>query len=148
MFNILNHKGNAHQNGTKSQASVILATWDAEIRRIVVWGQPRQFVRHNLQTNHRKMDLKCDSSSTVPALQAQSPEFKSHSHLFSKKSAKLSLKWHWDFISPQPEWLTSNKQKNNNKSWQGRGAERNSLLVEMFSYYGHDYGETTTRTRI
>jgi hypothetical protein len=37
---------------------VILATWEAEIRRIMVQGQPRQIVHEtsSLKNNQRKMD--------------------------------------------------------------------------------------------
>jgi hypothetical protein len=53
---------------------VILATWEAEIRRILVGGQSRQMV---LKIPNTKMS---GSSYRTRALQVQSPEFKSHSH--------------------------------------------------------------------
>jgi hypothetical protein len=61
---------------------VILATWEAEMGRIVVQGQPGQIVLEtpNLQNNHNKMDWRCVFSSRAPALQAQSPEFKHQSY--------------------------------------------------------------------
>jgi hypothetical protein len=60
---------------------VILATWEAEIRRIMVQSQPRQIIHENphLQNKLSKMHWRCDSSSS-PALQAQNPEFKLQSH--------------------------------------------------------------------
>jgi hypothetical protein len=51
---------------------VILATWEAGIRGIAVWGQPGQIVsRSHLQNNQSKMDWRCVSSqwTGVPALQ-------------------------------------------------------------------------------
>jgi hypothetical protein len=46
---------------------VTLATWEAEIRRIVAWCQPRQIVQEtpHLQNNQSKMDWKHDSNSRV-----------------------------------------------------------------------------------
>jgi hypothetical protein len=39
--------------------SIILATWEAKIRRIVIQGQPEQIVQEtHLQNNHSKMDQK------------------------------------------------------------------------------------------
>jgi hypothetical protein len=52
--------------------SVIVATWEAEVWRITVQGQPRQPV---LQSNRSKMDWRYGWSSRTPALQAWSPEF-------------------------------------------------------------------------
>jgi hypothetical protein len=40
------------------------------------------------QSNHSKKDWKCDSSSRAPALQAQSPEFKSQYCAAKKKKVK------------------------------------------------------------
>jgi hypothetical protein len=41
---------------------IILATWEAEIGRIVVWGQlGKQFTRSHLQINQSKMDWSCGS---------------------------------------------------------------------------------------
>jgi hypothetical protein len=57
-----------------------LPTWEVEIGRITVQGQPWQTVRPHLQNNHNKMDWRCGSSSRVAALQAKSPEFKPQSH--------------------------------------------------------------------
>jgi hypothetical protein len=59
---------------------VILVTWEAEIRRIAVWGQPgggEQFLRPHLQNNQSKMDWRCNSRCRSPALQMWSPESKS-----------------------------------------------------------------------
>jgi hypothetical protein len=67
---------------------VTLATWEAEIRKIVVSGQPRQIVREtpilkkkkrererlHLQNYQSKMAWRCGTSSKAPAL--QSPEFR------------------------------------------------------------------------
>jgi hypothetical protein len=47
----------------------ILATWEAEIGRITVRGQPRQIVQEaHLQNNQSKMDWRRGSSSRAPAL--------------------------------------------------------------------------------
>jgi hypothetical protein len=62
--------------------SVILVTWEAEIGRIVVQGQPRKhFVRLRLQNNENKMNCRCGSRVE----QVQSPEFKTQSHTPPKK---------------------------------------------------------------
>jgi hypothetical protein len=45
---------------------VVLATWEAEIRKIPVQGQPREI---GGETPSPNMDWWYDSSSTVPALQ-------------------------------------------------------------------------------
>jgi hypothetical protein len=82
---------------------IILATWEAGIRRIEIWGQPRKiFMILHLQTNQSKMDWKCGSSSRAPALQIWSPEFKPHFHQINKighKSSKpnknLGTSSHW-----------------------------------------------------
>jgi hypothetical protein len=52
---------------------VILAIWEAEIRRIMVPGQPRQIVLKNshLINNQSKLDWRCGSSGRMPALQVQ-----------------------------------------------------------------------------
>jgi hypothetical protein len=58
---------------------VILATWEAEIKRMAVWGQPMQKVHEtppHLQNNKSKMDWRCGPSFRATALQAWSPEFK------------------------------------------------------------------------
>jgi hypothetical protein len=67
---------------------IILITWEAEIRRIVVPGQPQENSSQDpiSKSNQRKMDWKCVSSCRAPALQVQSPEFKSKSH---KKRIKV-----------------------------------------------------------
>jgi hypothetical protein len=66
----------------------ILAILEAEIRRIVTWGQPGQIV-HELpspkQPKKKKMDWKYGSNSRAPILQAQNPEFKLQ---FTKKGRK------------------------------------------------------------
>jgi hypothetical protein len=54
---------------------VILATWEAEIRRITVLENP-----YLLQNKQRKTDWRCGSSSRATVLQVQSPEFKHQSH--------------------------------------------------------------------
>jgi hypothetical protein len=49
--------------------SVILASWEAEIRRIKVQGQPRQIVHETyLQNSLSKMNERCGSSHRKPAL--------------------------------------------------------------------------------
>jgi hypothetical protein len=56
---------------------VILATWEAEIGKTEVGGQPEQIVWDpHLQNNQSKMDWRPGSSSRVPALQVQCPEVK------------------------------------------------------------------------
>jgi hypothetical protein len=49
--------------------SVTLVTWEAEIRRITVPGQPGQIVLETPSPNNqRKMDWRCGSSKRTPAL--------------------------------------------------------------------------------
>jgi hypothetical protein len=66
---------------------VILATWEAEIRRILVQGQPGQlgFVRPYLQNNYSKIGWRCGSSYRVPALQVWRSEFNSSPQSHIKK---------------------------------------------------------------
>jgi hypothetical protein len=45
---------------------VIPATWDAEIRRLAIAGQPEEI--DHLQNNQSKMDWRFGSSRRVPAL--------------------------------------------------------------------------------
>jgi hypothetical protein len=45
-------------------------------------------MRPNLQNNQSKMDWRCGSSDRIPALQAQSPEFKPQSHQKKRKKRK------------------------------------------------------------
>jgi hypothetical protein len=69
----------SNENSVKDQwlTSLNLATWEAEIRRIADRGQPRQVVHEtHLQSNQSKMNWTSGSSSTAPALQVQSSEFK------------------------------------------------------------------------
>jgi hypothetical protein len=59
-----------------SQALVVpaynLSYWEAKIRRISIWGQPREIVWETpLQNNKSKMDWRCGSSGRALALQAQ-----------------------------------------------------------------------------
>jgi DNA-directed RNA polymerase subunit N (RpoN/RPB10) len=68
---------------------VILATWEAEIRRIKVQGQPGQIV-HKIPSpkiiRKKKTDWRCYSSGRVPTLQVQSYEFKPQSYQKKKKA--------------------------------------------------------------
>jgi hypothetical protein len=67
---------------------IILATREAEIRRIVVQGQPGQMVHETppiSKITRTKMDWRSRSSGRVPALRAQSPKFKPQSHKKKKK---------------------------------------------------------------
>jgi hypothetical protein len=51
--------------------SIILATCEAEIRRVEVPGHPMQIVHEALSPNNQsKMDWKCSSSGRTPDLQA------------------------------------------------------------------------------
>jgi hypothetical protein len=64
-----------------------LVTWEAEIRRITVRGQPGQII-HKIpiyKIMRAKMDWRCGSSGGMPALEVQSPEFKPQSHQKKKK---------------------------------------------------------------
>jgi hypothetical protein len=57
--------------------SIILPTWEAEIGRIVVGGQPGQIVCENPSPKQPDQNgVRCGSSSRASALQMQSPEFK------------------------------------------------------------------------
>jgi hypothetical protein len=61
----------------------ILAIWKAEIERIVVWGQPRGRIVHEIPSpkyNQSKRDWICGLNDRVPALQVLSSEFKPQSH--------------------------------------------------------------------
>jgi hypothetical protein len=76
---------------------VTLATWDSEIWRIAVQGQPsKQFMRPppHLQNNQSKMDWRFGSSSRVPTLQVWSPEFKWQSHQNKKSRTSPRGIWH------------------------------------------------------
>jgi hypothetical protein len=56
---------------------IILATWEAEIRRITVWGQPGQIVCKTLLQNYQsKLDWRHGSRDRAPVLQAWSHELK------------------------------------------------------------------------
>jgi hypothetical protein len=65
-------------------------TWEAEIRTVVVGGHPRQIVLRIpiFRNNYSKIDRSCGSSSKVPALQVQNPEFKPQSHQETKAHKK------------------------------------------------------------
>jgi hypothetical protein len=54
---------------------LILATWEDEICRIAVQGQPKQIIHEtpHLQINQSQIYWRCASSGKVPALQAWSP---------------------------------------------------------------------------
>jgi hypothetical protein len=71
--------------------SVILAIWEAEIRRIEVHGPVQANSLTPSQDNQGKIDWRCGSSDRASALQVQSPEFKAHSYSPppQKKSIKL-----------------------------------------------------------
>jgi hypothetical protein len=76
----LNHHTNGGANKTKQNKKpkpknlcqwlilVILATWEAEIGRIKVRGQPQQVVPETPISKITEMDWRCSSSSRVPAL--------------------------------------------------------------------------------
>jgi hypothetical protein len=66
---------------------IILDTLEAKIERIVVQGQLRQIALKApiSKISRAKMDWRCGSSSTAPALQVQSPKFKPQSHQKKKK---------------------------------------------------------------
>jgi hypothetical protein len=65
--------------------SVIPATWEAEIEKIMIQGQPGHIVQ---ETPISKMDWRCGSNSRQSALQVQSPEFKPQSHRGKKKKER------------------------------------------------------------
>jgi hypothetical protein len=61
MLNMFSYQENANQNyveaGHVCLTPIILATWEVEIRRTEVQGQPRQIVHEpHLQNNQGKMD--------------------------------------------------------------------------------------------
>jgi hypothetical protein len=64
--------------------AVIIATWEAEIRRIIVRGQPMQIVpKHPISKITKvKLDWQCSSISRVPALQVKAM---SSNHSLTKK---------------------------------------------------------------
>jgi hypothetical protein len=67
-----------------------MATWEAKIGRILVWGQTRQIVHKTPSLNNQsQMDWRCGSSNWVPALQNWGPGFKFQSH--KKKKPKTYL---------------------------------------------------------
>jgi hypothetical protein len=103
--------------GHRWLTSVILVTWEAEIGRTVVWGQPRQTVRceWDLISKHRcKVDRRRGSRSKAPALQVRSPECKLQSHKQNKTQQKTvhppknqaseSTAW----VFPSVRWLATN----------------------------------------
>jgi hypothetical protein len=58
---------------------IILATWEAELRKIVVRSEwPNSSQEPQLQNNQNKMDLRCGFNCR--AQQVESPEFKLQSH--------------------------------------------------------------------
>jgi hypothetical protein len=73
---------------------VILATWETEIRRIVVRGQPRKLAHNTISKITRaKMNWRCGSCRRVLASQVQSPEFKlqPHQRQRERKSERESM---------------------------------------------------------
>jgi hypothetical protein len=74
---------------------VILATWEAEIGRIVVQGQSGQIVCKDpiSKITRAKMDWICGSSSRVSPLRVQYPEFKPQSHQKKKKKKKKEIEF-------------------------------------------------------
>jgi hypothetical protein len=82
---------------------VILATWGAEIRKIMVWGQPGQMVLDTTisKITRAKIDWGYGSNCRVLALQASNPEFKPQAHQKKKNTGSQSscsshdsqLKW-------------------------------------------------------
>jgi hypothetical protein len=75
--------------GRRQLTPIILVTWEAEIWRIKIWGQPRQIVWEifptlHFQNNLNKMDWRCGSSGRAPTLQVWDPEFKPQSNQKNK----------------------------------------------------------------
>jgi hypothetical protein len=69
-----------------------IITWETEIRRIEAWGQHRQTFLWDLNSKTTRAKwTRVGSSSRVPALQSQSPEFKPQSHKKKKKKKKKLL---------------------------------------------------------
>jgi hypothetical protein len=61
--------------------AIILATWEAELQKTEVWGQPGQTVQGTLSPKQPEQNgLEVWPSGSVPALQGWSPEFKPQSH--------------------------------------------------------------------
>jgi hypothetical protein len=79
---------------------VILATWEAETGRIEVRKQSRQIVCKTPppKITREKMEWRCSSSSLVPFLQEQSPEFETPVlYPAPKKSYHITLQGnYWD----------------------------------------------------
>jgi hypothetical protein len=67
-----------------SQEPVILATWEAEIQRIMVQGQSGLYLQKNHLNNELEVWLKCRAF----ALQMWSPELKTQSLKKEKKKKK------------------------------------------------------------
>jgi hypothetical protein len=65
---------------------VIIATWETEMYRTLVQGQPRQIVLKApiSKNNQSKVNWRCGLSHRVPVLQVQGPEFKHQSHQKNK----------------------------------------------------------------
>jgi hypothetical protein len=70
----------------------ILATWEAEIGRIEVQGQPRQIVSEIpiSKITRAKMGWRFGLSHRGAALQVQSPEFKAQSYQKAKQKQEVA----------------------------------------------------------
>jgi hypothetical protein len=64
------------KSGFLPSTTVILATWEAEIRRITVQGQPRQKVLVNLSPKINRAKWTVSVAQVVECMFEQSPEFK------------------------------------------------------------------------
>jgi hypothetical protein len=72
--------------GTMRLTPVIPATWEADWEdRSLRPAQANSSQDPISKINHSKMDCRCDSGTREPALEVQSPEFKSQSHQNRKK---------------------------------------------------------------
>jgi hypothetical protein len=87
----------SNQPGCWWLTPVILVTWEAEIRRIMVWGQSVNSSRDppHLQNNHNKMDWKCGSSDKSTCF-ARAKSCAQNPILKKKSVIRMTFSWLWE----------------------------------------------------
>jgi hypothetical protein len=90
------HISPASENACSHWAPVILATQEAEIRRIMVQSQPRQMV---LETLSRK---NLHKNNVGGLAQEEGPEFKPQCHRKRRKRKRKSMFFIISHLIPQP----------------------------------------------